>query len=920
MLAPQTDIHKLWKVDLGANSFCQPAIGADGTIYVTNDLGQLIAVSPQGQKLWTFSGESIRASSPAIGNDGTIYFGTGEYGSNGGGPAYLYAVKPNGTELWQDSIGDNHPSAPLIDPQGRVLLGNENTCYCVNPNGSLAWSSSDASGEPALLPNGSCVMTDGYGTRYQCINSSGAAVRSTYYGYELEPPIVAGNGDLYAACYNATAWKIDPATGATLQTINTGLNAVASLSLDDDAQRLYLSDDSYLRSFDLNGNLLWSYPGTGGRSGPALIDAAGNLVSAEGQEGNGIDYISSSGNLLWRFAADEASFHFGMPTVGPGNVVYATNWTYNGSEGYLYAIVPEPCTITLLLASAACLLGYAWRRRVMKSLAFKQTAFFCVVVFGCAAVASAFSLLPGATTMQIYTGSQQDQLTIGFSETLIQNVGTLYPGGPPVNEIDVRLTSIGGTYGNGGAYPDGGDIPSTTMLDDIAGQWTFPGGVAYLPSTRANGSTAVNPAGFDGLCGDADYPGYWSGGGRSVVNLDSTAPGPGFAATGSGVGNNAYTFAATAINGDWYTLNSAYRIATSPVYQQGVSTFDNQLLAAFYVSPSTQYVQFYTTDGQPWNVNNSTGSYSQMGFNYDDARTDYVEITAPSPPPGNLVSNGGFETGDFAGWMAVAAPSVSRFGVYPSLPGISPHSGSFVAGFDAWGASEDTIAQSLATIPGQSYTITFWLAHDSTDNDNNFNASWNGTPLLALQNASAFGWTEYTFTETATSSLSTIQFGGRDNPPSYGWYGLDDISVAPVPEPAAIALLLASAACLLAFAWRRKSQVPTVIGQGAQIEAQAVTAPNGKFRPQTAAAGPWRPLPIGPCAAAWPGPMPHGNGRWPRRSVRGWPERYRGTALAACTRLAEAKAAYGLLSLWERSRGRGRRSCMKIGDSRLRRV
>ena len=90
--------------------------------------------------------------------------------------------------------------------------------------------------------------------------------------------------------------------------------------------------------------------------------------------------------------------------------------------------------------------------------------------------------------------------------------------------------------------------------------------MAYLPSTRANGSTAVNPAGFDGLCGDADYPGYWSGGGRSVVNLDSTAPGPGFAATGSGVGNNAYTFAATAINGDWYTPNSAYRIATTPAY------------------------------------------------------------------------------------------------------------------------------------------------------------------------------------------------------------------------------------------------------------------------------------------------------------------------------------------------------------------
>ena len=102
--------------------------------------------------------------------------------------------------------------------------------------------------------------------------------------------------------------------------------------------------DSYLRSFDLNGNLLWSYPGTGGGSGHALIDAAGNLVSAEGQEGNGIDYISSSGNLLSRIRRQRGILHFGMPTV-PGNVVYATNWTYNGSEGYLYAIVPEPCTI-----------------------------------------------------------------------------------------------------------------------------------------------------------------------------------------------------------------------------------------------------------------------------------------------------------------------------------------------------------------------------------------------------------------------------------------------------------------------------------------------------------------------------------------------------------------------------------------------
>jgi hypothetical protein len=364
LLAPQTDIHKLWKVDLGANSFCQPAIGANGTIYATNDLGQLIAVNPQGQKLWTFSGASIRASSPAIGNDGTIYFGTGEYGSNGGGPAYAYAVNPNGTQLWQASIGDQqHPCDPLIDPQGRIILTSGRSCYCLNPNGSLAWTSSsyNAVGMPALLPNGSSVFSRG--TSFQCCDSSGNIVWTSYYGHPIESTIVAGNGDLYAGCYSATVWKIDPATGATLQTINTGLNAVANLSFDDHAQHLYLSDDDYLRSFDLDGNLQWSYHGTGGRSGSALIDAAGNLVSAQGQLGNGIDYISSSGSRLWHFTGDESDHHFVAPTVGTGGVLYATNWTYNGSSGYLYAIVPEPSALVLLGSGALGLLGYVCRRR-----------------------------------------------------------------------------------------------------------------------------------------------------------------------------------------------------------------------------------------------------------------------------------------------------------------------------------------------------------------------------------------------------------------------------------------------------------------------------------------------------------------------------------------------------------------------------
>ena len=135
----------------------------------------------------------------------------------------------------------------------------------------------------------------------------------------------------------------------------------------------------------------------------------------------------------------------------------------------------------------------------------------------------------------------------------------------------------------------------------------------------------------------------------------------------------------------------------------------------------------------------------------------------------NLVPNGGFETGNFTGWTVVPATSGSY--IYVSPPG---HTGNYSALFGASGAYDDTISQSLSTIAGQSYSVDFWLYHTLADSENDFTASWNGTALLSLTGASAFGWTQYSYSVTAAAASSTIQFAGRENP---AYFYLDDVSV-----------------------------------------------------------------------------------------------------------------------------------------------
>jgi hypothetical protein len=159
----------------------------------------------------------------------------------------------------------------------------------------------------------------------------------------------------------------------------------------------------------------------------------------------------------------------------------------------------------------------------------------------------------------------------------------------------------------------------------------------------------------------------------------------------------------------------------------------------------------------------------------------------------NLITNPGFETGNFSGWTPTPAGSGSFFGV-TDVTGSTGGSGNFIALFGATGSQSDAISQSFATVPGGTYTLSFFLRIGTTAEvaNNDFRVFFDGVQVFSLTDSNP-GFSVFSIANLLTNSaLTTLRFEGRNsNRP--GLTFLDNISVegvSSVPETGGNALLL----------------------------------------------------------------------------------------------------------------------------------
>jgi hypothetical protein len=165
---------------------------------------------------------------------------------------------------------------------------------------------------------------------------------------------------------------------------------------------------------------------------------------------------------------------------------------------------------------------------------------------------------------------------------------------------------------------------------------------------------------------------------------------------------------------------------------------------------------------------------------------------------GNLVANCGFETGDFTGWTLsgndVPSEEGNLYGVegtdpFPLPDGTAPNSGNFQAFFSDLAADPTTISQVLATVAGDQYTVSFYLAQQPVGPgtvNNSVDVTLGGVTVQDLSDVSTEGYTLYTGILDATSANETLNLTfGND----IGEFLLDDVSVVATPEPSALPLV-----------------------------------------------------------------------------------------------------------------------------------
>ena len=217
--------------------FSSPAIGGDGTIYVTTTAGKLVAVAADGSVVkWEATTNDTLGSSPALAVDGTVYVGSSD--------RKLYAFTRDGSTRWVFETGGAILGSPVVGGDESVYVGStDGKLYAVGTDGKLRWTyaaGGPISGAPAV--RGGVVYVGSDDKKLHAVSSQSGVLRWTYATLgAVATPVVGGDETVYVGSADGNVYAITP-MGLLYFAVNAKGSIRSAPALDSDGT-LYVTTD-----------------------------------------------------------------------------------------------------------------------------------------------------------------------------------------------------------------------------------------------------------------------------------------------------------------------------------------------------------------------------------------------------------------------------------------------------------------------------------------------------------------------------------------------------------------------------------------------------------------------------------------------------------------------------------------------------
>lgn len=287
---------KLWAVKVGTNiSKASPLIGADGSVYVTDDgtVDHLIAIGPQGTIRWTaLTGAALGTSSPIYYDDNTAGDFTDDCVYVGGKALYGFKVIDGTPCAGWTTAGITLGASTTTLPSTPIFINN--TIYALNNLGDLYH----------VGPDGNAL-----GLEYDQV-VSGTGLGSLAYD--------SGHGGLLYWAFGGKLYRHIPGSGTSSADIITlgGATGNATPLVDTDGNVFIGTSDFKLRTVDFDD------------LAPTVIyTSAGSMANA------GALAVDGSGVVLWPSLDDNLRV-FGLPDGACSTCSAAPGWPMLQQNGF----------------------------------------------------------------------------------------------------------------------------------------------------------------------------------------------------------------------------------------------------------------------------------------------------------------------------------------------------------------------------------------------------------------------------------------------------------------------------------------------------------------------------------------------------------------------------------------------------------